>query len=143
MTPIEAEQRLREMLNSANFDFEAPEPALAWSVFKTFASEPVEGVDDGFLWELGCYDFTGEKLCYLDFVRQFTFYEDGEYDHMEQLHIEFTAPPSSELLTLSRNRWSFDYPSLSAYFEDVEDFPEFHKALEQTPWKVIVRQEEV
>ena len=104
---------------------------------------PVEGVEDGILWQVGCYDFTGEKLCYLDFVRQFSFSNNGEYDHMEQLHLEFTCTPTAVLSQLERNQWAFDYPSLGAYFRAVESFPEFQTALKSSPWKVELRQEEV
>ena len=143
MAPQEAEHELENLLAAAGFDFACPDPALAWSVFKDFSAVPVEGVDNGFLWQLGCYDFTGKKLCYLDFVRQFTFYDEGEYDHMEQLHIEFTGEPSPELLPLERNKWAFDYPTLADYFQDVEKFPEFQTALKHAAWKVNVRQEQV
>ena len=143
MTPQAAEHELKNLLAASGFDFARPDPSLAWSVFKAFAAMPVEGVDNGFLWQLGCYDFTGEKLCYLDFVRQFTFYDEGEYDHMEQLHIEFTAEPSPDLLPLERNKWAFDYPSLAEYFQDVEGFPEFQTAIKYTAWKVNIRQEQV
>ena len=61
-------------------------------MFKLFAAEPVEGAgpaadDDMCLFEYGVYDWSDGKgprfswnLC-----RQFTIYEDGEYDRMEQL----------------------------------------------------------
>ncbi|TJZ74246.1 hypothetical protein [Chitiniphilus eburneus] len=143
MAPLNAEQKLKDLLVAEGFDFTHPDPSLAWSVFKSFAIIPVEGVDDGFLWQLGCHDFTGEKLCYLDFVRQFSFYDEGEYDHMEQLHIEFTSKPTPALSPLERNQWAFDYPSLAEFFQDVEGFPEFQIALKHASWKVKVCQEEV
>lgn len=112
-------------------------------MFKRFAAVPVEGVEDGILWQVGCYDFTGRKLCYLDYVRQFSFSEGGEHDHMEQLHLEFTCEPTPALLRLERNQWSFDYPSLDAFFRAVESFPEFHAALGSPGWQVALRQERV
>jgi hypothetical protein len=143
MAPSEARGRLESMLLAEGFQFDAPDPSLGWSVFKRFAALPVEGVEDGVLWQVGCYDFTSEKLCYLDFVRQFSFDENGEYEHIKQMHLEFTAPPAPALSSLERNRWAFDYRSLDAYFTDVESFPEFRTALKWSPWKVALRHDKV
>ncbi len=140
MTTIEAESALKSMLSIAGFDFQKPNPALAWSVFKAFAELPVDDVESGILWQIGCYSFTGQKMCHLGLVRQFSFNVDGEYDHMEQLKLEFTCEPTNELLKLKRNRWSFDYPSLEEYFADVESFPEFESALNHASWKVTIQQ---
>jgi hypothetical protein len=143
MRPNEAEDELKAMLGLAGFDFRNPSPALAWAVFKAFAERPVEDVESGILWEIGCYSFTGEKLCRLNFVRQFSFYVDGEYDHMEQLHLLLTCTPTPELLSLTRNHWSFDYPSLGEYFADVENFSEFQIALKHSSWAASVQQQQV
>jgi hypothetical protein len=143
MAPHEAESELKAMLTLAGLDFQSPSPSVAWTVFKSFAERPVEGVESGILWQIGCYSFTGEKRCHLDFVRQFSFHVDGEYDHMEQLHLELTCMPTQELLAIERNHWAFDYPSLAEYFADVESFPEFQIALMHSPWSVTVQQERV
>lgn len=143
MKPSAAEGELKKMLLRAGFDFDSPDPKLGWNVFKEFCARPVEEVDNDFLWQMGCYDFTGERLCYLDFVRQFSFSEDGEYSHMEQLHLEFTATPTEVLLPLERNEWAFGYPSLSDYFKKVESFPEFQMALKHNSWHVNLMQEGV
>ena len=143
MSPHQAESELKAMLAIAGFDFQKPSPELAWSVFKAFVERPVEDVESGILWQMGCYSFTGEKLCHLDFVRQFSFYIDGEYDHTEQLHLELTCTPTQELLAIERNHWAFDYPSLGEYFADVENFPEFQTALKHSPWAATVQQQQV
>ncbi|WP_342541976.1 hypothetical protein MHH33_13060 [Paenisporosarcina sp. FSL H8-0542] len=64
--------------------------ANVWNEFKSFGRQPVEGEEEiALLFQCGVYDFTGEKLFYFDFVRQFSVYEDNEYSGMEQLHCEF------------------------------------------------------
>ena len=69
-----------------------------WETFKDFCKEPVEGEEDTeILVESGVYDFTGEELFHLDFVRQFTVYEENEYSHMEQLHCECLFKPIDEV----------------------------------------------
>lgn len=103
----------------------------------------MEGAEDGVLWQVGCYDFTGERLCYLDYVRQFKFTVDDEFDHLEQLHLEFTAQPTEVLSGLRRDLWAFEYPSLAQYFADVESLPEFLIALTHSKWQVELRQERV
>jgi hypothetical protein len=143
MSPQDTKHKLKQMLIEASFDFDIPNPSIAWSVFKNFSSLPVEDVEDGILWQLGSYNFTGEKLFYLDFVRQFSFYDEDQYNHMEQLHIEFTCIPTIELLTLKRNKWAFDYLSLAEYFKDVESFPEFQIVLKHRSWVVSIYQEMV
>jgi len=143
MAPYEAQDHLKSMLLSGGFRFESPNPTVGWAVFKKFVASPVEDVEDGILWQVGTFDFTGEKLCHLDFVRQFSFFENGEYDHMEQLHLEFTCSPAPSLSALERNEWAFDYPSLDVYFAQVESFPEFQAALSHSPWRVRLRHEQV
>ena len=143
MTPAQAAGWLRRLLLDEGFQFETPDPSVGWRAFKQFAQVPVEGAEDGVLWQVGCYDFTGKHLCYLDYVRQFRFTVDGEFDHFEQLHLEFTSRPTAELSGVQRDRWAFDYPSLAQYFADVESFSEFHVALTHSKWQVEVRQERV
>ena len=143
MTPAQATDWLRRLLLDEGFRFEAPDPLIGWRAFKRFAQIPVEGAEDGILWQMGCFDFTGEELCYLDYVRQFRFSVDDEFDHFEQLHLAFTSRPTAELARVERTRWAFDYPSLSHYFADVESFPEFHVALDHPNWLVKLHQERV
>lgn len=143
MTPAQATDSLRRLLLDEGFNFESPDPSIGWRAFKKFAQVPLEGAEDGLLWQVGCFDFTGEELCHLDYVRQFRFSVDDEFDHLEQLHLEFTSRPCPELSGIERNRWAFDYPSLSQYFADVESFPEFHVALKHSKWLVALRHERV
>ncbi|MED4224420.1 hypothetical protein [Neobacillus cucumis] len=51
-----------------------------WEIFKDFGRKPVEGIEDKeILFQCGVYDFTGEELFHLDFVRQFTVYDEDEH----------------------------------------------------------------
>lgn len=45
MTVDEYEAAMRRKLIEAGFDFDVPNPALAWAVFKSFAAQPVECQD--------------------------------------------------------------------------------------------------
>ena len=101
----DTEARLKTMLLESGFDFEEPDPQLAWEVFKSFAQEPVESAREGILFQCGVFGFGAtQKRFYLDFVRQFELEAgNGEYDHMEQLHCEFICEPNSELEKVEKN----------------------------------------
>ncbi|MFX1538539.1 MAG: hypothetical protein ACFFDI_30475 [Promethearchaeota archaeon] len=138
MHVTEAESRLIKLLGAEGFDASNPAPRKAWDVFKQFVTEPVECDNDGVLFQVGCYD----GRCCFDFVRQFSINnENGEYSHMEQLHIEFTCEPTQQLIGLEKNLWAYDFQSLEDYFEKVESLEEFQKALLHSPWQCEVYQE--
>ena len=104
----EAKDKLIKMLKESNFDFEKPNPKLAYQTFKTFSDIKVDCEDDALLFQCGVYDFTGEDLFYFEFVRQFIFKVDGEVDYMEQLIFTLYYMPNSELENLETNLWTYD-----------------------------------
>jgi hypothetical protein len=121
----EAESHYRHMLREGGFSERRPDALLAWRVFKEFAEVPVECSEDALLFQCGVYDFTGRNLFHFGFVRQFTFEEDGEYDHMEQLDCSLLFEPDAELQQLETNLWSYDFSSAGEFFSGVEALPEF------------------
>ncbi len=125
----EAESYFRRMLVSAGFSEEEPDPLLAWRTFKAFASVPVDCAEDALLFQCGAYDFTGRELFHFGFVRQFTFEEEGEYDHMEQLDCTLLFEPDPELRQMETNLWSSEFNSPEEFFARVESLPEFGAAL--------------
>jgi hypothetical protein len=144
MQTSEAEEQLRMMLVAAGFDGQNPEPSVAWETFKSFVREPFDCADDGVLFECGVFNFTGEDLFYLEFVRQFSFDDDaGEYERMEQLHCTFTRLPTAELFTIQKNLWAYEFASLDEYFAAIENLQEFHIAMSQSQWKFELKQGEV
>jgi hypothetical protein len=115
-----------------------------WDVFKGFCKEPVEGEEDKeILFECGVYNFTGKELFHFGFVRQFSIYEDDEYDHMKQLHCEFLFKPTEELRTLEATEWSMDYDDLDVFLNHIENLQEFKVPLKLKPIKSEIYQEEV
>jgi hypothetical protein len=137
MSPDEALPKLKAMLGDAT------SPMETWPVFKAFTRLPVQCADDGVLFQCGVYDFTGQELFCFDFVRQFSIETDGEYDHMEQLHCEFTCEPHSGLRSLQATVWAYDFTTLGDYFRHVEQLQEFREGLQGTGWKTDVYQEVV
>jgi hypothetical protein len=138
MTSEEAEDRLRGLLADAGVDLDTPtagDVVKTWDVWRRFVLEPVEDVPsepgdyaDGILAQHGVYDwsYTGSSEFFeLDMTRQFSFYEDDEYDHMAQLHCTFRFEPTDALRALGeRNLWSFDMP-LDDFFEQALSLPGF------------------
>lgn len=140
----QAQDRLQQLLAQSGFDLEKPDPRLGWQTFKQFVQEPVEEADDGVLFQIGVYDFTGVEQCHFDFVRQFSLNDDnGEYDHMEQLHLEVLCDPTERLRQFGTNRWDFGFSSIDAFFAEVESIEAFQAAIEHSPWRCEVAQEEV
>lgn len=125
----EVESHFRRMLYEAGFSGQQPDALLAWRVFQEFAAVPVDCAEDALLFQCGVYNFTGRELFHCGFVRQFTFEEDGEYDHMEQLDCSILFESDAELHQLKTNLWSYDFDSFQAFFSGVEALREFSVAL--------------
>lgn len=119
------------MLDAAGVRVDAPDPYAVYKVFKDFATLPVEGVHDVILYEIGVYGFGEPETYSIDLVRQFSFYEEGEYDRMEQLHCEIHYEPDDELralgafnlTTAGSTSWASGKPERVAEpFATLEDF---------------------
>lgn len=139
ITVKNAENYLENMIGEDTNDVK-----MVWETFKTFCKEPVEGEEGKeILFQCGIYDFTGEEQFHLDFVRQFTVYEEDEYSRMEQLHCEFLFKSTVELSMLEIEEWSMDYDDIDEFFNHIENLQEFKIPLNLRPIKSEIYQEEV
>lgn len=87
---------------------------------------------------------TGNDEFYLDFVRQFTVYEEEEYSHMEQLHctLYYTSNETNNNLTLTE--WYFETEGeIEDYLNHIEQLEEFKHSMALKPVRISVIQEEV
>lgn len=135
---------LIQMLNEADFDLRKPNPPIALGVLRRFATVQFDCADDAFLFQCGVYDFTGRDEYQLDFVRQFSFEENGEYDRMEQLRCTIYFEPDPELRALESNLWSYDCASVSEFFEQASKMPGYTTAVEgRVPTRAEIAQEQV
>lgn len=132
-----AEKYLKDLINK-----DLPDVKNVWEIFKSFGREQVEGEEEvALLFQCGVYDFTGEKLFYFDFVRQFSIEEDG---HMEQLHCEFVFNPTEELKKLETSEWYFDYEGeIENFYRNIENMKEFQIPMNSKPIRFNLYQEEV
>jgi len=131
----QAEDRLRELLTQAGVNLSAPtaeDVERSWDVIERFALEGAEDVpsepgdyDDGILAQHGVYDWGEGESFEVDMTRQFSFYKDGEYDHMAQLQCTFHFEPTDELRAAGeKNLWSFD-TDLDEFFAAARALPGF------------------
>ncbi|RDU38073.1 hypothetical protein DRW41_00410 [Neobacillus piezotolerans] len=115
-----------------------------WERFKDSCKETVQGEEEKEnLFQCGVYDFTGEELFHLDFVRQFTVYEEDKYSRMEQLHCEFLFKPTDELNMLETAERSMDFDDVDDFFNHIENLQEFKIPLTLKPIKLEIYQNEV
>ena len=95
--------------------------------------DDVHADDDGLLFQGGIYDFAtlGGRRFHFSLVRQFAYYEDGEYDRMEQLQCCFLFDPTPELEAVKpQNLWSFGL-TLEDFYAQVEQMPAFRVPIER------------
>lgn len=117
-----AEALLRKMLKENGFQPKSPDVKIAWETFKAMCDVKFECEEDELLFETGVYDFSGKDMFFLSVVRQFTIIEeDGEYDYVEQLHMDFLYEPVPELAEFSETIWTYDFEDdFGGFFEAVE-----------------------
>lgn len=93
----------------------------ALEAFRKFSETAFDCADDLLLWETGPFN-SGDGTRFLcSLARQFSIEADGEYDHMEQLHLELFFDPAHLSSTPAVTLWSSDCgDSFPAFFEAVE-----------------------
>ncbi|MFJ8234176.1 hypothetical protein ACIQ34_00365 [Ureibacillus sp. NPDC094379] len=139
LTVRNVESYLRNLISEDTEDIKN-----VWETFKTFCKETVEGEEDQeILYQCSVYNFTGEDLFHVEFVRQFTIYEEDNYSHMEQLHCECLIEPTDDLKKLEVSEWSMDYEGLDDFFNHIENLREFKIPLNYKPIKLEIYQEKI
>ena len=139
----QAKAILTNLLNEHVFDFSYPNPLVAWKSLKEFARVSFNCSEDSFLFEVGCYSFTGEIQFHMSMVRQFIIDVDGEYDHMEQLHLLFTRDPDQSLEDIEAQVWSYDFDDINSFFSTVENQHIFDLLDKYDDWKFELYHEQV
>lgn len=144
MKTEKAEEYFKELLKKSGFDEKKPNLLTGWEVFKRMSVQTFDCFEDSLLFESGVYDFTGEALYYVSLVRQFTIDVDGEYDYMEQLHLEFTYQQEERLLEQKTIIQTYDFDDdFQMFFEAVEKAEAFLIPQGMTPVGVEIYMDEV
>lgn len=120
------------------------------SLVKFYETHPCDGCDpredaDMLLFQCGVYDWGEGRNFEVDFVRQFIInHENGDYDHMEQLHFTFYYPPEDAGMSkIEFNIWNNDCSDLAAFRERVEEAEGFRLAVRATPSRTQIIQHQV
>lgn len=139
-----AEELLRKTLKECGFDENRPDMNRGWEAFKDIGAQAFDCAGEGLLFETGIYDFTGEELYYIFLIREFILEVDGEFDYMEQLHLEFAYQPTERLRELDERIHSFEFDDdFDRFFEAVEQSPAFLAVKDMTPVDVDIYFDEV
>lgn len=120
-----ARQRPRDLFKRVRADLGRREsgdgltPRAAWDIYKHRAADQ-SICSCGWLVEYGIYSFRGREEFSISFVRQFNALEAWNNEYI-QLSIVLHHTPTKELVALGRqNLWSFEYPTLTAFFSEIE-----------------------
>lgn len=141
LAPRDVEARFRARLTEAGVDLERPTAAdvdRTWEVMRDFFSDtPVRGTEpedgDALLAQYGTYDWGDGEHFELDLTRQLIYGDRGD-DDMFQLNCTFRFTPTDELRgTGQGNLWSFDAPSVDAFFADAMRLQGFRVVRETRP----------
>jgi len=137
-------ERLATLLHQHGAADQLASGLAAWSAFKAYGREVFGQQGVSLLFQVGTYDFTGEPLFYFNPLCQFEIMDsDGEHDRFEQLHCEMTCLPGDDLSGIEASLWSFNYPTVDAFFSAAESLPAFKTAVQRTDYNVSVSHEAV
>lgn len=95
------------------------------------------GDPDSLLFEVGNFDFTGEKMFYFNLVRQFQFLDPDEY---VQLHLEVLYKPDPKTRLLFKVKWCD--PADDSFFQTVRNSLAYKVVKNMPIEKVDIRIEE-
>ena len=122
----------RAVLKESGFNPKEPDLKTGWEAFIRFAGLSFESADDSLLFEAGIYDLPDGDRFFLSMVRQFTIEVDGEYDYIEQIHLDLLYMPDETLNSLEETLWTYDFDDdVPAFLNAVENSPSFKISMEQ------------
>jgi hypothetical protein len=128
----EAKATVAGMLVKATGSTDPPDARTAWDVFKSFAARavaatpPAQVERDACLFQWGVYDWGKGSHFEWDLVRQFVLNDgEGDYDHMEQLHLTLLFDAEAEPLVRLQEGNVWSEPSLDDWIDEVESLDAF------------------
>jgi hypothetical protein len=143
MKIAETEQFLNKMLLVAGFDPAAPDPLVIWAAFKLLLHQGIDDCEDGgtanFLVEWGTSRRNGTRYLYLNFVRMFTIYRDGEYHHTRETRCDMECNLASECGDIQDESGPLERGSVERNVFDLERRDMFRMLLRwHGPWQAEV-----
>ncbi|HEY0501876.1 MAG TPA: hypothetical protein VGD42_00145 [Lysobacter sp.] len=141
---MQQEHRLLDLLGRHGAGGPSVMALDAWRAFKDFGRSIELDDHAGLLFQIGTYDFDGDRRFHFDQVLQLeSVGDDGEHEGFEQLHCELTRPPAPELDGVATDLWSFAFADVEDFYAAVEAMPGFVVAVSQGPYRLRVRRERV
>ena len=131
MTPADAKADLEKRLAQAGFDFAEPDLQTAWKAFREHLGVEVAGAKDYVLVDAGVCDFDSQPFrpaFKVDLCRQFGFFEEGEFQGYEQLHLMLFFPATADLDELTAGHFLDDAEDRAPFYGEVEGSVAFNKA---------------
>lgn len=131
MTPADAKADLGKRLAQAGFDFESPDLKKAWRAFQEHLGVEIVGAKDYVLVDVGLCDFDFQAVrpaFQVDFCRQFGFFDEGQFQGYEQLHLILYFPATADLDELKACLFLDDGEKRPSFYREVESSEAFIKA---------------
>ena len=131
MSPADAKADLEKRLARAGFDFEHPDLETAWKAFREHLGVEVVGAKDYVLVDVGVCDFDFQPFrpaFQVDLCRQFGFFDEGQFQGYEQLHLMLYFPLTADLNEFTAGLFSDDGEERVPFQDEVERSAAFSKA---------------
>lgn len=131
MTPADAKADLEKRLTQTGFTFADPDLETAWRAFREHLGVKVVGAKDYVLVDAGVCDFESQPFrpaFKVDLCRQFGFFDEGEFQGYEQLHLMLFFPATADLDELTAGHFLDDAQDRAPFYGEVERSPAFTKA---------------
>jgi hypothetical protein len=127
------DEMMRSELVRASFDFDCPQPLVAWEAFKVFVVRPVpqqKTITIGF----SCYHAADrDQTLWFEFARQL---EDEASGIGQNCGCGFSRPVPVDLNGIDKGSWWWaEHGTIEQWFRDVEAMPEFKRCAELDGWR--------
>lgn len=132
MRADEAERVLLDLLRECGQKPDALETRAAWAVFRDFLRRPVEGVQDGLMYEFLTTRVGDRRVFVLSFCRQF----QGDGDSLLQVGCELAYQATPELTALGTGLvewWQEDGTDLASILSAIDQGPEWPLLMRHRP----------
>lgn len=119
----DTEHIFKELLAKKKLNYDNYSLDKILEVFEEFMEIDFGVEEDDVLFETGT--FYGKDIFTVDIVRQFSIYNQNEYDHMEQFHVTVQFVNTRKLKELNCTEWSMDYNDISDFFNSIKKLKEY------------------
>ena len=128
------DQIMRDELIRVGFDFDRPDPEIAWRAFKSFVGRSIPAhktITVGFSCE---HVEDRDETLWLEFARQL----QDEAGTGQKCGCGFSRPVTPRFIGVARGNWWWpEHGTLDGWFREVEAMPEFAGCLALPGWRFV------